>query len=160
MGQSIREYLASMACVYELQGESRFDSFLLLPTFFQSTINASTHHDVLICSTPKRIRSPSPFPRYQFQVFRVPPPCEPLSMRFSNRFRIYCDRIARLNLSRPGGGAGVRARPRVFLYYHNTPHEIFRHKVPPTHRPRAAREAWIDPRSEGVVLCSWFEVFV
>ena len=131
MGQSIREYLASMACVYELQGESRFDSFLLLPTFFQSTINASTHHDVLICSTPKRIRSPSPFPRYRFQVFRVPPPCEPLSMRSSNRFRIYCDRIARLNLARPGGGAGVRARPRVFLYYHNPPHEIFRHKVPP-----------------------------
>lgn len=92
--------------------------------------------------------------------FRIPTPYSLLSMRFSNRFRIYCDRSARLNLARPGGGAGVRARPRVFLYYHNTPHEIFRHKVPPTHRPRAAREAWIDPRSEGVVLCSWFEVFV
>ena len=80
----------SMACVDELRGESRFDSFLLLPTFFQSTINASTHHDVLICSTPKRIGSPSPFPRHRFQGFRIPPPYTLLSMRFSNRFRIYC----------------------------------------------------------------------
>lgn len=80
----------SLACVDELQGESRFDSFLLLPTFFQSTINASTHHDMLMRSTPKRIRSPSPFPRPRFQGFRVPPPCKPLTKRISNRFRIYC----------------------------------------------------------------------
>jgi hypothetical protein len=32
--------------------------------------------------------------------------------------------------SRPGGGAGVRACVRVFLYYHHTPHNFFRHKLP------------------------------
>ena len=71
--------------------------------------------------------------------------------------------------SRPGGGAGVRRRVRVFLYYHHTPHNFFRHKrltaphrtascVPPVGiAPRAwhgMHKAVIDPRSVGVALCS------
>lgn len=95
--------------------------------------------------------------------FRVPPPYTLLSMRFSKRFKVYCGYFKGCNIYAnilTKGGRGVARTACVFLYYHNTPHEIFRHKVPPTHRPRTAREAWIDPRSEGVVLCSWFEVFV
>jgi hypothetical protein len=67
--------------------------------------------------------------------------------------------------SRPGGGAGVRRRVRVFLYYHHTPHNFFRHKPPSVPRfptlagvtPRAwyrMREAVIEDRSVCVALCS------
>ena len=69
----------------------------------------------------------------RFSRFRVPPPYNPLIKRNSNRLKVYCVHFKGCNIYRnilTKGGEGLERTACVFLYYHNTPHEIFRHKVP------------------------------
>ena len=52
------------------------------------------------------------------------------------------------------GGAGVRRRVRVFLYYHHTPHNFFRHKrLTARHKlPQRTLRIAVSPRDPRIVV--------
>ena len=110
---------------------------------FFSPRNASTHHDMMI-------RTPPPFPGPRFPAIaargprfsRFPVPLDrvcPLSKRIYRRLLVYCPLPTALYYLRKytnQGGRGSAPTAVVFLYYHHTPHEIFRNKrLTATHTP-------------------------
>ena len=113
--------------------DPRFDSFLRHPAFFQSTPGPQNRlPGPRNAATVSRSRFPGkrgpPFP-----LFRVPRH----QLRYLSGLAIDYESLARY-LSHciiyantlTEGGRGSAPTAVVFLYYHHTPHNFFRHKVP------------------------------
>jgi hypothetical protein len=142
--------------------QPRIDAFLLGCGFFHSTPGPQTRlpgtrNAVHRFPVPLSRQTRPAVPAFPYRV-----PVSRLDIAISNRLKVYCADCASKSLRVQAGGAGVRRRVRVFLYYHHTPHNFFRHKrltarLPAGVAPRAwyrMREAVIEDRSVCVALCS------